>query len=167
MAVESLTHNKISKKSDVWSYAVLLWEIYSHGCSPYPSVPPENILRYIQSGNRLEKPQDCDESIYDLMMKCWSFNENDRPYFDYILTQLETHINELMWTTDSNLMTDSMTSTDKKIIKTSSSTYPDSNSTEYTIASNSCRNIQCDIELEPFIDDYSNVADAFGDAKKL
>jgi serine/threonine protein kinase len=160
MAIESLTLNKISKKSDIWSYAVLLWEIYSHGCSPYPSVPPENILKYIQSGNRLEKPLDCDVSIYNLMLQCWSLNENDRPHFDYILTQLEAHLSDLIWTSDSNLMTDSMTSTDKKIIKTSSSTYPDSNSTEYTMASNSCRHIPEDIELEPFIDNYYNVTDA-------
>lgn len=32
---ESLSHKKFTKSSDIWSYAVVLWEMYSGGKRPY------------------------------------------------------------------------------------------------------------------------------------
>ena len=35
MALESLIEDKYSSKSDVWSFAVLVWELFTLGQDPY------------------------------------------------------------------------------------------------------------------------------------
>jgi serine/threonine protein kinase len=89
MAPEALTHCKITKESDVWSYGILLWEIYTYGCTPYPSVPPEQTLTLITNGYRLEKPDDCLIEIYQLMLSCWIMNIDERPKFYELVKTLE------------------------------------------------------------------------------
>ena len=49
-APEGLAYNKFSSKSDVWAFGVLLWEIWSFGQSPYPTVPMEKLLETLRSG---------------------------------------------------------------------------------------------------------------------
>ena len=92
MSPEALSYNRISKKSDVWSYGVLLWEIYSYGCSPYPSIPIENILAQLTSGYRMEKPMDCDDFIYDVMLNCWQFDPKKRPSFIQLVETFRNHV---------------------------------------------------------------------------
>ena len=93
MAPEALTHNKITKQSDIWSYGILLWECYSYGCTPYPSVPPEQTLKLITNGYRLEKPDDCPQEIYELMLACWNISSEKRPKFFEVVQILETKFN--------------------------------------------------------------------------
>lgn len=81
MAPESLEDNRYTTKSDVWSFGVLLWEIFSFGIDPYPNVSPEDLLEKLLEGYRMEKPATCIDSIADVMYKCWDLNPVRRPDF--------------------------------------------------------------------------------------
>ncbi|XP_071809723.1 fibroblast growth factor receptor 4-like [Asterias amurensis] len=85
MAIESIVENKYTTMSDVWSYGVLLWEIFTLGSHPYPGMDVNNVIRALQDGLRLPKPAHCSDKLYDLMKSCWSPDPSDRPDFFKLL----------------------------------------------------------------------------------
>ncbi|XP_070547489.1 ephrin type-A receptor 4a-like [Ptychodera flava] len=71
IAPEVLSGNAYTAESDVWSFGVLLWEIFSFGDIPYETLEDDDVKEFIENGNRLEIPSGCTESIYQLMTSCW------------------------------------------------------------------------------------------------
>jgi len=93
-APEGLAYNRFSTKSDVWSFGVLLWEVCTHGLSPYAGVELTQIYDKLESGYRMEKPENCPSNFYDLMLKCWSWEAEKRPSFketSFILDELSAN----------------------------------------------------------------------------
>ncbi|KAI8519533.1 hypothetical protein Bbelb_027900 [Branchiostoma belcheri] len=81
MSPEGLKNEaRFTHKSDVWSFGVLLWEVAQLGRTPYPGMEgADRIYDALQNHFRLPRPQLCTEQRYQLMRKCWKFNEKTRP----------------------------------------------------------------------------------------
>ncbi|XP_025834074.1 tyrosine-protein kinase receptor torso-like [Agrilus planipennis] len=90
MAIESLTHQQYTTQSDVWSYGILLWEIVTLGGFPYPDVATRDLLKYLESGCRMARPENCSMELYKLMRSCWEYNPYERPTFTEIVKYLNT-----------------------------------------------------------------------------
>lgn len=82
MSPESLFQNIYSCQSDVWSYGVLLWEIFSLGNSPYPELPSiSHFYPALKKGHRMSCPPHAPQNIFDLMTHCWEEEPQSRPSF--------------------------------------------------------------------------------------
>ncbi|CAH8622004.1 unnamed protein product [Heterobilharzia americana] len=72
-APECIYYFRFDSKSDVWSYGITLWEVYSYGERPYRDMKGAQILAMLDQGLRLSRPSRCPESIYSVMQQCWNF----------------------------------------------------------------------------------------------
>uniref|UniRef100_A0A8C6SDP3 receptor protein-tyrosine kinase n=1 Tax=Neogobius melanostomus TaxID=47308 RepID=A0A8C6SDP3_9GOBI len=89
MAIESLFDHIYTTQSDVWSFGVLLWEIVTLGGNPYPGIAPERLFNLLKTGYRMERPENCSEEMYSLMLRCWKQEADKRPTFSDISKELE------------------------------------------------------------------------------
>ncbi|XP_055838653.1 tyrosine-protein kinase receptor torso isoform X2 [Episyrphus balteatus] len=89
LALESMTHQVYTSQSDVWSFGILLYEIITLGGIPYPSIPTNRLIHLLKTGYRMEKPKNCSQGLYNLMMACWNFNPAERPNFTEIINILD------------------------------------------------------------------------------
>ncbi|XP_072923187.1 platelet-derived growth factor receptor beta isoform X2 [Hemitrygon akajei] len=95
MAPESIFNNLYTTLSDVWSYAVLLWEIFTLGGTPYPELPVnDQFYNAIRSGYRMPKPHYATDEIYAIMKKCWNDEFEKRPSFSSLVTSMGNLLSE-------------------------------------------------------------------------
>ena len=67
-APEALKRHSFTSKSDVWSFGVLLWEIYSFGRVPYPRIPIADVVKYVESNQKMDPPEGCPDNMYKIML---------------------------------------------------------------------------------------------------
>ncbi|CAB4006801.1 vascular endothelial growth factor receptor 2-like [Paramuricea clavata] len=89
MAVEAIIQRLFTEKSDVWSFGIVLWELFTLGGTPYPSIPPSEVAEFLARGLRMEPPHACPEEISKLMMKCWQEDKDSRPAFKELVEILD------------------------------------------------------------------------------
>ncbi|XP_061230368.1 receptor-type tyrosine-protein kinase FLT3 isoform X2 [Neopsephotus bourkii] len=95
MAPESLFERTYTMKSDVWSYGILLWEIFSLGVNPYPGIPVDaNFYKLIQSGFKMDQPYYATKDIYCVMQSCWDLDSRKRPSFSQLVSSLACQLDE-------------------------------------------------------------------------
>uniref|UniRef100_A0A8C6M898 receptor protein-tyrosine kinase n=1 Tax=Nothobranchius furzeri TaxID=105023 RepID=A0A8C6M898_NOTFU len=93
MAPETIFDRVYTTQSDVWSFGVLLWEIFSLGASPYPGVCiDESFCRRLKEGTRMRPPEYATTEIYQTMLDCWMDCATDRPMF----AELVEHLGNLL-----------------------------------------------------------------------
>lgn len=94
MAPEALEDNCFTRKSDVWSYGVILWEIVTLGATPYSGMSAMEVMRQVLNGFRLTRPLHCKEEMYELMVQCWMKVPDSRPSFADIVAHHEDLMND-------------------------------------------------------------------------
>lgn len=102
MPLESILYNKYTVESDVWAFAVCLWEIFSFALQPYYGMTHEEVVKYIKEGNVLQCPDNTPLSVYELMKLCWNRKPSERPTFKFIYESLNNIKSELKAENKSN-----------------------------------------------------------------
>ena len=116
MALESLNYRTFSSESDVWSYGIVLWELFSLGRTPYCGVQlDESFAQMLEQGyrycnqpdmicycgrnrkcffNRMEKPNYSTDDIYKVMRDCWLSEPGLRPAFHELVDKMAEELQE-------------------------------------------------------------------------
>ncbi|KAK6486309.1 receptor-type tyrosine-protein kinase FLT3-like, partial [Huso huso] len=95
MSPESLFEGLYTVQSDVWSYGILLWEIFSLGVNPYPGIQvDQSFYKLIQNGFKMEQPYYSTESVYQVMQSCWTLDARKRPGFSQIVSFMESQLSD-------------------------------------------------------------------------
>ncbi|KAK3090895.1 hypothetical protein FSP39_015547 [Pinctada imbricata] len=84
---------KATYESDVWSYGIVMWEIFSLGEPPYPGIRSKELPMRVKTGYRMKQPENASESNYDLMKRCWAEKPKSRPKFYQIVDEINKTYN--------------------------------------------------------------------------
>ncbi|XP_033964305.1 vascular endothelial growth factor receptor 1 isoform X2 [Pseudochaenichthys georgianus] len=89
MSPEAIFDKVFTTQSDVWSFGILLWEIFSLGGSPYPGLQiDEEFCHRLKAGTRMRAPEYSTPEIYSTMLACWEAGPSDRPTFTNLVETL-------------------------------------------------------------------------------
>lgn len=96
MPPESIMYGKFTTESDIWSFGVVLWEIFSYGLQPYYGFSNQEVIEMIRSRQILPSPEDCPARMYGLMVECWHEMPTRRPNFREVHARLRAWKSELL-----------------------------------------------------------------------
>uniref|UniRef100_A0A0K0EDN2 Tyrosine-protein kinase n=1 Tax=Strongyloides stercoralis TaxID=6248 RepID=A0A0K0EDN2_STRER len=101
MAPETLVHNPIySEKSDVWSFAVVLFEIFSNGAKPWPDMEPKKMATLIRKVKLWDMPSGTPKFVLDVVNSIFKLDPSVRPDFkeltgifkNYVIENRSSHL---------------------------------------------------------------------------
>jgi serine/threonine protein kinase len=88
-APECFKYGAYDSHCDVWSFGILLWELFSYGSVPYAGMSNEQVEAAIMTSYRMPCPDNCPEEIYALMLECWNEAPKLRPNFFTIYQKIQ------------------------------------------------------------------------------
>lgn len=103
MSPEAIMFGRFTVESDIWSFGVVLWEIYSYGLQPFYGYNNSEVIEMIRTRHILPSPSGCPQYIYALMTECWSEIPARRPPFKVISTRLRALDTVPMHTQNGNI----------------------------------------------------------------
>uniref|UniRef100_A0A182LYW1 Tyrosine-protein kinase n=1 Tax=Anopheles culicifacies TaxID=139723 RepID=A0A182LYW1_9DIPT len=83
-APESFNYGTFSHASDVWSFGVTLWEMFSFGAPPYHDMKGADVIKLVEEDQRLSQPDACPDKVFEVMRNCWQYNPKLRPTFRFL-----------------------------------------------------------------------------------
>lgn len=96
MAPESITQSRFTIKSNVWSFNMLLMEIFSSDERLYKGISSDYIVAYLSSGHWMLNPTEykIPKELCDVMYSCWRADPHERPTFENLSYYFQDHVNE-------------------------------------------------------------------------
>lgn len=88
-APEALNFGTYTSACDVWSYGILMWEVFSFGGTPYPGLTNSQARDKVDEGYRMSPPEGTPTDIFQLMTRCWEQDARERPRFSEIHQALQ------------------------------------------------------------------------------
>lgn len=88
-APEVISNKLYTKESDVWSFGIVMWEIYTCGDTPYEGLSNRKVEEMLRYRERLIYPDISSQEVDNLMAECWHRAAYNRPTFEQIVTILE------------------------------------------------------------------------------
>ena len=85
-AMEALKERKYSEASDVWSFGIVVYEVFTTGDTPYKGWPNNKVWMKVKMGYRLPQPKGLPGPIYAKVKQCWAERRGDRPSFGALQT---------------------------------------------------------------------------------
>ncbi|XP_006276388.1 tyrosine-protein kinase Tec [Alligator mississippiensis] len=82
---EVFNYSRFSSKSDVWSFGVLMWEVFTEGKMPFEKNTNYEVVTMVSQGHRLYRPKLACKNVYEVMMMCWHEKPEGRPTFQDLL----------------------------------------------------------------------------------
>ena len=79
MPPEAILYSTFTTQSDVWSFGIVLWEIFSSGTQPYCALSNEEVVERVTNGQILRCPSGCPNELYSIMIRCWATEPKERP----------------------------------------------------------------------------------------
>eukprot|EP00794_Sanderia_malayensis_P012117 gene12117-13368_t len=90
MPPEALLYGRFTIESDVYSYGILLWEIFTYALQPFYGYSNDEVVKFIKKGVVLPRPDLCSQVIYDkVLTKCWIHDAEKRLTFTEIIQRLD------------------------------------------------------------------------------
>ncbi len=88
-APESLTQGVFSEASDVWSFGVLMWEIFSNATLPWHLCKTNNeVAIKVKGGDKMKSPDGTPSGVYDVMLRCWDMESTKRTSFRDLVKEI-------------------------------------------------------------------------------
>ncbi|XP_047573407.1 tyrosine-protein kinase Blk isoform X2 [Lutra lutra] len=89
-APEAIHFGVFTIKADVWSFGILLMEIVTYGRVPYPGMSNPEVIRSLERGYRMPRPDSCPPELYrGVIAECWRSRPEERPTFEFLQSVLE------------------------------------------------------------------------------
>ncbi|XP_060591806.1 tyrosine-protein kinase transmembrane receptor Ror-like isoform X2 [Ruditapes philippinarum] len=95
MSPEAVKWGRFTTDSDIWAFGVVLWEIFSYGRQPYYGHTNEEVIKFLDEGILLQRPEECPSIVYHVMLQCWKLDPKERLAFDRIHKYLTEYSKQL------------------------------------------------------------------------